>query len=50
MLTVAVPVFVTLMLWVAVPPTETLAKVRVVALGVSTPVLGVCVWLFAALV
>jgi hypothetical protein len=39
-LTVAVPVFVTLMLWTAVFPTETLPKLSVVALGVSTPVLG----------
>ena len=36
----AVPVFVTLMLWTAVFPTETLPKLSVVALGVSSPVLG----------
>jgi hypothetical protein len=47
MLTVAVPVFVTLMLWLAVPPTETLPKLSVVALGVSNPVLGVWDWLAA---
>jgi hypothetical protein len=39
-LTVAVPVFVTLMLCVAVPATGTLPKLSVVALGVSSPVLA----------
>jgi hypothetical protein len=39
-LTVAVPVFVTLMLCVAVPATGTLPNVSVVALGVSSPVLA----------
>jgi len=49
--TAAVPVLVAVMLWVAVLPTVTFPKLRLVALGVSTPVLGEPVsTVFAALV
>ena len=42
MLTVAVPVFVRLRLWVALPPTATLPNVRLVALAERTPDPGDC--------
>ena len=44
MFTVAVPVFVRLRLWVALLPTATLPKARLVALAERTPVPGVCDW------
>jgi len=40
-LTVAVPVLVTITVCVAVPPTETFPKLTLVGLGVRTPVPGV---------
>jgi hypothetical protein len=42
MFTVAIPVFVTLTLWVEFPPTETLPKLRLVLLAERIPEPGVC--------
>jgi hypothetical protein len=41
MLTVAVPVFVMLRVWLALFPTETFPKLRVLVLGVKIPAPGV---------
>jgi hypothetical protein len=50
MVTVAVPVFVTVTLWVVVFPTATLPKLKLVALGERMPAPGSPVVVFPALV